>query len=409
MTDGPARLRIKPEHSPYRTSSGNVRIGGVVFGIGAELADPHGWLWTLVQALDGSRDVESAADAVRALHPGISRTQALRAITRLNEEGFLEAATGSSTLPEPPARLALTARERSRYSRGVTLLRWMDRTPRPSAWEPQIRLRDARVLVVGLGGTGSSAAQALVASGVGHTHCLDGDVVELSNLNRQLLYTEADLGRAKVTVAVDRLRSSNRDVTVSGERTVIRGVEQLTGILSAPPPTGDGARPDGTPAAGTGGFDLLLLCADDPPAVRDWANRACLATGTPWVTGGYSGPLASAGVFVPGVGGCWSCLRLGEADRRDLGLAPGQDERVASARLPWHPANAVTAGLAGLFIAHAALALLTGIPRLEPGFRYGLNTAVPGEPVLDRYPRRPDCPACGPSSGAETAGHGGAE
>ena len=395
VTGSPARLRIKPEHSPYRTSSGNVRIGGVIFGIGAELADPHGWLWTLVEALDGSRDVEGAAAAVRALHPGISRAQALHAITRLNEEGFLEVAAGSSTLPEPPAQLPLTERERSRYSRGMTLLRWMDRTPRASAWEPQIRLRDARILIVGLGGTGSSAAQALVASGVGNTHCLDGDVVELSNLNRQLLYTEADLGRAKVAVAVDRLRSSNGDVTVSGERTVIRSAEQLTGILSVPPPDG--------------GYDLLLLCADDPPAIRDWANRACLATGTPWVTGGYSGPLASAGVFVPGSGGCWSCLRLGEADRRDLGLAPGQDERVASARLPWHPANAVTAGLAGLLIAHAALALLTGIPRLEPGFRYGLNTALPGEPILDRFPRRPDCPACGPSSGAEKVDDGGAE
>ena len=86
------------------------------------------------------------------------------------------------------------------------------------------------------------------------------------------------------------------------------------------------------------------------------------------------------------MGACWECLRAGEIARRELRLAPGQDDEVASPRLPWNPATAVTAGLSGALLAHAALALLTGVPALEPGFRFGVNLMLPGDPVLQRFP-----------------------
>lgn len=68
----------------------------------------------------------------------------------------------------------------------------LDLTPRASTWEPQERLRRALVTVIGVGGTGGVAALALAASGVGRLHCVDPDVVELSNLSRQVIYTEDD-------------------------------------------------------------------------------------------------------------------------------------------------------------------------------------------------------------------------
>jgi hypothetical protein len=74
--------------------------------------------------------------------------------------------------------------------------------------------------------------------------------------------------------------------------------------------------------------------------------------------------------------------------------------------MAWNPVTAVTAGLSGLLVAHAALALLTGAPPMEPGFRYGINLAALDDTVFQRFPRRPDCPACGESS---PAGHGGGD
>jgi molybdopterin/thiamine biosynthesis adenylyltransferase len=368
----PLRPRIKPEHRPYRTCDGNVRIGGVVYGIGAEIEDPGGWIWTLTEAMDGSRTAGQIAAAVTSRHPGVGRDTVRAAMDDLREAGFVDDAAA-------PLPAGLGERDRVRHGRGVALLRWMDLSPRASAWSAQLLLRRARALVLGVGGTGGAAAQILVASGVGQVHAVDPDVVELSNLNRQLLYTEADIGRPKAEAAAAALRALNSDVTVTGERREIRGQGDLADLL----------------IDGPGRYDVLVLGADRPPEIRRWANRVCLALGTPWVEGGYRGPLVTAGVHVPGTGPCWECQRAGEVERRDLRLGPGQSEDAASPRMPWNPASAVTAGLSGTLVAHAALALLTGVPRMEPGFRYGLNLMALGDPVLERHPRRPHCPACG--------------
>lgn len=377
------RPRIKPEHRPYRTVDGHVRIGSVVHGIGSEVADPDGWVWTLVQAMDGTREAAEIVAEVSGSHPELRlpAPDIVQAMTDLAAAGFVEDAGAA-----PPAELSEWDRER--YSRGMTLLRWMDLRPRESAWEPQTRLLRARVLLVGVGGTGGAAARDLVASGVGHLHCVDPDTVELSNLNRQTLFRESDIGTPKTEAALKALRALNSRTEITGERREVRGPEDLGALL-----TGDG------PA-----YDVLLLAADRPAVIRRWANGVCLASGTPWAEAGYHGPLVSVGVFTPGRGACWECLRSAEVERRELRLAPGQDEEVASPRMPWHPVNAVTAGLSGSLLAHAALALLCGIPPIDPGYRFGLNLMVPGDPVMERSVRRPDCPACGAEPAATGAG-----
>ncbi|MFF3578341.1 HesA/MoeB/ThiF family protein [Streptomyces mirabilis] len=407
---------MKPEHRPYRTIDGNVRIGSVIHGIGAEIADPQGWVWTLVETMDGTREPSAVVGEVLRAHPelpDLTPEDARQAMADLLDAGFVEDAA---------APVPVSERERLRYSRGVPLLRWMDLGPRTSPWDAQLRLRRARVLLVGVGGTGGYAAQSLVASGVGRLHCVDPDVVDLSNLNRQPLFRESDLGRPKVTAALAALRALNSDVTVTGERREIRHPADLAdligtgapeapsrpkqaGPLQAPSEPIRAGAPD-VPPPSRDSYDLLVLAADRPDDIRRWANRVCLAADLPWVDAGYRGPLVTAGVHVPGRGACWECLRAGEVARRELRLAPGQDDGVASPHLPWNPATAVTAGLSGGLLAHAALALLTGVPTLDPGFRFGINLMLPGDPVLQRFPRRPDCPACGdgPADGATGAG-----
>ncbi|GGP93275.1 ThiF family adenylyltransferase [Streptomyces griseomycini] len=376
------RPRVKPEHRAYRTVDGHVRIGSVVHGVGAEVRDPDGWVWTLVEAMDGTRDPAAVVAEVSRRHPGLRlpAPDIVRAMADLTAAGYVEDAGAA-----PPAELS--ERERERYSRGVALLRWMDLRPRESSWEPQLLLRRARVLLVGVGGTGGAAARDLVASGVGWLHCVEPDVVELSNLNRQTLFREQDLGTPKIDAALTALRALNPHTTVTGERREVRGPADLEDLLTGG--SGDG------PA-----YDVLLLAADRPAVIRRWANQVCLASGTPWAEAGYRGPLVSVGVFSPGRGACWECLRSTEIERRDLRLAPGQDEEAASPRMPWNPVNAVTAGLSGSLLAHAALVLLCGVPPVDPGCRFGLNLMVPGDPVMQRSGRRPDCPACGPGPAA---------
>ncbi|GFJ87277.1 HesA/MoeB/ThiF family protein [Phytohabitans rumicis] len=278
--------RFKLEHRPYRTRAGTVRIGGGVYGLAAEIEDPDGWLWTLIRATDGTRVEQDIVAEVCRAHPAVSDDDVRAGLEQLTTAGHVEDAGA-----DPPADL--TSREQERYRRGSRYYSWVDLTPRSSPWEVQQRLKRAKVVVLGVGGTGGSAALALAASGIGHLHCVDADVVELSNLNRQILYTEDDLGKAKVEATVARLRRLNSDIEVTGEQRRIGSQQDIADVIE--------------------GCDVLAQCADQPADIRRWANLACLTAGIPWADGGYRGPMLTAGGYQPGVGACWECLREAES------------------------------------------------------------------------------------------------
>ncbi|MBB5959561.1 molybdopterin/thiamine biosynthesis adenylyltransferase [Saccharothrix tamanrassetensis] len=359
--------RIKFEHLPVRHGDDRVRIGGVVPGIATEVADPDGWVWALLGTLDGTRTVDRVVADLVPLFPAHPEDEVREAIEDLVRAGYVEDAA------EPPPD-GLTPDEQERYERSRALFRWMDRTPRITSWEAQLLLRQARVVVVGIGGVGSTAALALAASGVGHLHCVDPDVVELSNLNRQVLYVEQDVGRPKVDAAVDRLRAHNSHVHVTGERRAIDSPDVLRRLVV--------------------GFDVLLLAADRPHEIRSWANRACLDTGTAWVHGGYKGPQINVGIYGPGGGPCYDCAYTADRERRSVlpgrtVMAPRQDGRPQAA-------NAVTAGIAGSLAAHTVMSLITGAPGLRTNCEFGFNLAtLQDSRALGPDTPRPDCPACG--------------
>jgi molybdopterin/thiamine biosynthesis adenylyltransferase len=322
-----------------------------------------------VRACDGTRDRGEAIAEVRRDHPHLSEQDLDEAIGDLAAAGHLE----DLDAPVPPE---LSERELERYRRNTQYFRWTDARPRQSIWDVQVRLKQSRVLLVGVGGAGGAAAMALAAAGVGHLHCVDFDTVELSNLNRQILYTEADIGRPKSEAAVDRLRRLNSDITVIGEQLRIETTEDFIPLLED--------------------RDLMVLAADRPEGIARWANRACLKTGTPWTDGGYHGPHMMTGGYVPGQGACWECLRLNENRTRDLKVTRPEDVAKASPKAPGHPVIAVTAVISGQLMAHWAIGLLTGAVAVRPGTAWGVNLMSPEDPtVTAAAPPQEDCPACG--------------
>ena len=110
-------------------------------------------------------------------------------------------AAKSESLMKTEPRANFSPQETQRYSRNALLAQ--------VGWEGQARWRAGRVLVVGAGGIGSAALLYLAAAGVGHLGLVDGDAVELSNLQRQILHRSADLGRRKVESAEESLTALN--------------------------------------------------------------------------------------------------------------------------------------------------------------------------------------------------------
>jgi molybdopterin-synthase adenylyltransferase len=357
------RPRVKPEHAPYRIRGGKIRIGGICYGIAAEIDDPDGWVWTLLTKMDGSRDLTAIVEQVRHAHPGLATGTVRSGARQLMRAGYVEDAGAAR-----PA--GLTHRDIERYDRAAGLFRWMDLSPRGS-WEPQALLKAARVTVLGVGGTGGTAALALAAAGIGMLHCVDHDAVELSNLSRQILYTEDDIGTTKTGAAVTRLRQLNSDISITGECAAVRSVADVERLASD--------------------CDVFILAADEPEELQHWVNQGCLAAGRPWVYAGYNGPQVLVGAFVPGTGACLACTQTA-IRARDAILGACEEDATEA---PPHATSAVSAGISGFLAAHQAIALLTGVPPVTPGRLDVVNLAALSAPSSITGQRLANCSACG--------------
>ncbi|MCS7006594.1 MAG: molybdopterin-synthase adenylyltransferase MoeB [Thermoleophilia bacterium] len=249
----------------------------------------------------------------------------------------------------------LTPQQRSRYSRHLLI---------PEVGEAgQQRLLDARVLLVGAGGLGSPASLYLAAAGVGTLGIVDGDVVDESNLQRQVIHATDRLGEPKVLSAKRTLEALNPDVRVLPfqERLTSENVDRILGD----------------------GWDVIVDCADNFPT-RYLVNDASVWHGIPVVHGSIFRFEGQVTVFRPGDGPCYRCLFPAPPPPE---LAPSCAEGGVLGVLP---------GIIGSLQANEALKLVLG--RGEPLVGRLLlfdALATTLEEVAVR--RDPSCPVCGES------------
>ena len=176
----------------------------------------------------------------------------------------------------------LSRKQLQRYSRQIML---------PQIGETgQERLGAAKVMIVGLGGLGSPAALYLAAAGVGELHLVDGDHVEISNLQRQVLYKTNHRGKDKAQVAAQQLTAANPEIRVRAHCRMADAA-WLSGFLKE------------------GNFDLVLDCTDNLD-IRHVINRVCRDAKVPVVMAsvrGFSGQLVSFD-FRSAASPCYACL-----------------------------------------------------------------------------------------------------
>lgn len=172
----------------------------------------------------------------------------------------------------------LTPGDRERFSRQLELPDWGDAA--------QERLRDSNAFIAGAGGLGSAVALYLTAAGVGHITLCDPDIVELSNLNRQVLYATSDTGRDKVGAASERLASLNPSVAITPLRKRLDDANARE-LLS--------------------GHDIAVDCLDTLDS-RFVLNRATLELGIPMVYGAVAGFTGYVSLLNPPATPCLECF-----------------------------------------------------------------------------------------------------
>ncbi len=194
--------------------------------------------------------------------------------------------------------------------------------------EGQERLLGARALVIGAGGLGSPAALYLAAAGVGHITLVDGDRVDLTNLQRQILHTPATIGRPKVESGRETLTRFNAEVEIVPVDRRVEG-EVLEDLVSR--------------------ADVVLDCSDNFPT-RHAINRACVRAAKPLVSGAAIRFDGQVSVFDlrDRANPCYSCLFPENADP--------EEERCAIMGV-FSPVT----GIIGTIQAAEALKLLTGV------------------------------------------------
>jgi sulfur-carrier protein adenylyltransferase/sulfurtransferase len=226
--------------------------------------------------------------------------------------------------------------------------------------EGQRRLKNARVVCIGAGGLGSPAALYLAAAGVGTLGLVDFDVVDFSNLQRQILYGSDDVGRRKVEAAAARLRALNPEIRVVTHDTPLTSANALEILRD---------------------YDVVVDGADNFPT-RYLVNDACVLLGKPNAYGSIFRFDGQASVFATKGGPCYRCLY---PEPPPPGLVPSCAEGGVLGVLP---------GIIGTIQATEAIKLVLGIGNSLAG-RLLLLDALSLEFRTLKLRRDPACPVCG--------------
>ncbi len=249
-------------------------------------------------------------------------------------------------------RRSLTTDQLARYSRHVLL---------PEVGEAgQLKLLDANVLCVGAGGLGSPAALYLAAAGIGTLGVIDADTVDRSNLQRQILHTEARVGTPKVDSAEASLKAINGAVNVEKYRVRLTS-KNVMDIFPK--------------------YDVILDGCDNFPT-RYLVNDACVMLGIPNVHGSVFRFDGQATVFHPGKGPCYRCLY---PEPPPPGMAPSCQEAGVLGVLP---------GIVGVIQAIETIKLLLGVGDTLAG-RLCAFDALRMEFRELKVRKDPACPLCG--------------
>jgi molybdopterin-synthase adenylyltransferase len=294
----------------------------------------------------------------------VEETEVMSALESLDSLGFIE--NGDHLAIGDPAL-------DSRHASNLTFFSGYSGLHRPRA-EMMRRLRSAHVLVLGVGGGGSSLVMALAGLGVGRLTLVDRDDVEPRNFARQFVYRHADIGRSKVDRAAEWIREYDPTIEVRAVDRWISGPSDLADLVD--------------------GVDVMAGGLDGHPDAPLWVNEAAVRAGVPLVVGGMNRTQLIYYSVHPGHSSCRQCDQRAVRDEPDASATAIARRRLREVRAT----NGLIGPLAmqvGSLLAYEVLRYITGFePPRAAGAYVKLDLRTGLVPKWEPFTADPDCPIC---------------
>ncbi|MGM7721179.1 HesA/MoeB/ThiF family protein [Metabacillus sp. Hm71] len=362
----PQKPMMKPIHLYYKKKEATVRLGMMEDAI--DLEDPNGAIYRLMTLMDGSRTFNQLYQELIVDYPEIHFFEMVEAIEELNSMGYLIDASYKD-------KTSLTAVEQERFKGNLNYYSYYANLSK-SPYDIQEQVKNAKVTIIGMGAFGCSLLFNLAGLGVKKVKLIDYDTVELSNLNRQMLFNEKSIGQSKIEEAKNFMSSFYSAMEIETVSTMISHSKMVEDLIQ--------------------GSDLVLLAADQPPfLLPHWVNKACVKLNIPFIAGRLNISSADIYTILPGKTGCVDCnfIHLHREDNEE----DHEEFKIIANFVPPNWATAPNLMMITGMISHEAKVLLAGLG--EPsssGKILHLDFRTFKSEVRFEWQRLSDeCPTCG--------------
>ncbi|MBX9865882.1 MAG: ThiF family adenylyltransferase [Burkholderiales bacterium] len=340
----------------------------IIAGKAQKIHDPDKFIYSLCNLLDGKRDFHNLEIELKNTHP----TKAVYLndiLSTLDNAYILEdtALLGSND--------NLSEYDKDRWSRNTEFFASYCKI-NDDKHDHQARLKQVRVTLLGIGGLGSHILYDLAALGVYNIRAVDFDKIELSNLNRQILYSESDFGRNKTDAAKDRMKTffpTNNFEFINKKLSSSADVEEVIK-----------------------GSDIVICVADKPRLdIQKWLNEACVKNKIPFITGGLDVTRAVLCTVIPRNTGCIECWKkaVENGDKTTLNLLQGENQ-FPQFEMPMPALVPLVSTLTGLMISEFTK-LVTGVSKPQSlGKLLAFSFDDLSITEAESWTRQTDCTVC---------------
>lgn len=274
-------------------------------GLSIDLDDEQKFIYNVCSIMDGSISLQALKEHVSSMYP--YESQFLEdLLSVLDNEYLIEDVFYNFS--------NATMEAQERWSKNVEFFGSYCRA-NENKYQKQQSLSEIKVVILGLGGVGSNVLLNLAALGVLNFKIVDYDEVNLSNLNRQILYSKADIGHYKSDIAKQKILQLLPEASIESCNKKLESSEDVLEMVK--------------------GYDFVIAAADIPrDKILDWVNNACLKFKIPYICGGLDSLWATYFSIMPGVTGCMECWKRSAGENRSLYRGIVQAEHFSSAISP---------------------------------------------------------------------------